>query len=97
MVGIPGHIIDPNTKKIVLPLDAIASKTEFDPYGTKADMPDPVAHAINSMLAHIHAMDQQIASMQKEMNEAGIKCTGTPICDLNGCEIEDGYVKEVKL
>lgn len=97
VVGIPGHIIDPNTKKIVLPLDAIASKTEFDPYGTKADMPDPVAHAINSMLAHIHAMDQQIASMQKEMNNAGIQCTGSPICDLNGCEIEDGFTEKANL
>lgn len=98
VVGIPGHITDPNTKKIQLAFDAIAGKTDFDPYGTKADMPDPVAHAINSMLAHIHVMDQQIATLQKELNDAGIKCTGTPIDTLDGCEIEDSYDEnEVKI
>jgi serine O-acetyltransferase len=93
VVGIPGHIIDPTTKKLSLPLDVIAGKAEFDPYGTKADMPDPVAHAINSMLAHIHEMDDQIATMQKVLNEAGIKYTSKPIGPLNGCEIEDSYDK----
>jgi serine O-acetyltransferase len=89
VVGIPGHIIDPNGKKIELPFETIAGKMDFDPYGTKADMPDPVAHAINSMLAHIQLLDQQIAIMQKEMNDAGIKCSGTPICTLDGCEIDE--------
>jgi serine O-acetyltransferase len=96
VVGIPGHIIDPDAKKIGLALDDIVGKADFDPYGTKAGMPDPVAHTINRMLAHIHAMDQQIATMQKELNEAGIKCAGTPIETLDGCEIEDGYTKDAK-
>ena len=65
----------------------------FDAYGTTADMPDPVAYAINRMLDHIHLLDKQIETMQKALNDAGINCTETPISTLDGCEIADSYEK----
>ncbi len=77
--------------------DLIATKMGFDAYGATADMPDPVAYAINHMLDHINSLDQQIAAMQKAINEAGIKCTATPMCSLDDCQIEDGSVKEEKV
>jgi serine O-acetyltransferase len=70
----------------------IASKMGFDAYGATADMPDPVAFAINHMLDHINALDEQIELMQKAINAAGINCPKTPINPLEGCEIADGYV-----
>lgn len=74
--------------------DKIASKMGFDAYGATADMPDPVAYAINHMLDHIQDLDKQIEAMQKAMNEAGINCENTPIGSLEGCQIADGSAIE---
>jgi serine O-acetyltransferase len=89
VVGIPAHIVDSQAKKTER--SEIANKIGFNAYGMTADMPDPIAHAINSMLDHIQFLDKQIVTMQVALNKAGINCTETPICTLNGCEIEDSY------
>jgi serine O-acetyltransferase len=96
VVGIPGHIIGTATKTANAERDKIANKMGFDAYGATADMPDPVAYAINRMLDHINALDKQIETMQKALNDAGIKCSETPLGTLNGCEIADSYVKGEK-
>ncbi len=77
--------------------DKIATKMGFDAYGATADMPDPVAYAINHMLDHIHSLDEQIAAMQKAINDAGINCAKTPMCSLEDCEIADGSAKREKV
>lgn len=94
VVGIPGHIVDPKEKRPSLVLDEIASKMDFDPYGLKADMPDPIAYAINRMLDHINALDKQVETMQKALNEAGIICLETPLCALDGCQINDSQAAD---
>ena len=78
VVGIPGHIMDTLPQTAKTERDKIASKMGFDAYGTTADMPDPVANAINRMLDHIHLLDKQIETMQKALNDAGINCKETP-------------------
>ena len=93
VVGIPSHIIGTRPQTENTNLNKIANKIGFDAYGTTADMPDPVAFAINSMLEHIHSLDKQIESMQKALNVAGINCIETPISTLDGCEIADSYEK----
>lgn len=100
VVGIPAHIIDKKYEGRILS-DVFPSikneekervnKDDFNAYGTTADMPDPIAHAINRMLDHIQVLDTQIATLQTALNKAGINCTETPIRPLNGCEIDDGY------
>ncbi len=96
VVGIPGHVIGSSLKLTKADRDKIASKMGFDAYGTTADMPDPVANAINRMLDHIHSLDKQIEIMKHALNQAGINCTETPISRLDGCEIADSYEKPVK-
>jgi serine O-acetyltransferase len=81
---VPQSSIKPERSKL-------ANKMGFDAYGATADMPDPVAFAINHMLDHINALDEQIELMQKAINEAGIQCPKTPMCPLKGCEIADSY------
>jgi serine O-acetyltransferase len=76
--------------------DKIASKMGFDAYGATADMPDPVAYAINHMLDHIHSLDEQIATMQKAINKAGINCASKPMSSLDDCQIADGTAKRKK-
>ncbi|MEQ1528880.1 MAG: serine O-acetyltransferase [Methylococcales bacterium] len=86
VVGIPGHIIDPKAKALKAERDEIANKMGFDAYGATADMPDPVANAINLMLDHIHSMDKQLELMQKALDEAGVKCAKTALNELNDFE-----------
>lgn len=80
VVGIPAHLIDSQTK----------NKMGFNAYGMTANMPDPIAHAINRMLDHIQVLDKQITTLRTALDNAGIDYTETPISTLNGCEIEDG-------
>ncbi|MGZ8095377.1 MAG: serine O-acetyltransferase [Methylosarcina sp.] len=97
VVGIPGHLIDPNVNKETAERDAIAYRMGFDPYGAKADMPDPVANAINRMLDHIHALDLQLENMKKSLNAAGIQYAEPPMPKLEGCEIEDSYEEKSEI
>ncbi|WP_031432980.1 serine O-acetyltransferase [Methylomarinum vadi] len=89
VVGIPAHIIDRKSKQKAANRDAIAQKMGFDAYGATADMPDPIANAINHMLDHIHAMDKQLESLKQVLNEAGIEFKNQAIPELNHCEIKD--------
>ncbi len=89
VVGIPGHIIDRDKKNASKEREEIATKMGFNAYGATVDMPDPVAHAINHMLDHIHAMDKQLGGMKKVLNEAGIKYKDQEMPSLDDCEIEE--------
>lgn len=89
VVGIPAHIIG-EQKEAQPERVEIGKPVNFNAYGASADMPDPVASAINRMLDHINSLDRQIETMQQAMNEAGINCKNPPICTLDGCEIKDG-------
>ncbi len=70
--------------------DQIVAKMGFDAYGATADMPDPVAYAINHMLDHIQTLDKQIEDMQIALNSAGIVCEKVPMPPLEDCQIADG-------
>jgi serine O-acetyltransferase len=74
VVGIPGHVIDPKTKKSDSERKKIAAKMGFDAYGTSDDMTDPVAKAINHMLDHMQAVDGRLEIMKKALKDAGIAC-----------------------
>ena len=58
----------------------------FDAYGVSRDAPDPVAHAINCMLDHIHVMDARMEKMCKVLKKMGIEDRET-IQKLESCEI----------
>ncbi len=90
VVGIPGHIIDPNTKKTETERNKIAKKIGFDAYGASANMSDPIAKAINHMLDHMHLMDKRLERITELLNEAGIECQEKPIPELDNYGIEDG-------
>jgi len=90
VVGIPAHIVDPNAKKTSPQGDKIAQKMGFDAYAAMASLPDPIAFAINRMLDHIHALDQQIDNMRQALRDAGIPCCEESLPTLQHCQIEDG-------
>ncbi|GFO76538.1 serine O-acetyltransferase [Bathymodiolus platifrons methanotrophic gill symbiont] len=86
VVGIPGRVVgapDAQTAE----RKKITNKMGFDAYGTTADSPDPVAHAINHMLDHMQLMDKQMQDMKQAMRGTGIKCKNEVIPDLDNCEL----------
>ena len=72
VVGIPGRIIGPSPERRS-ERQAMAEKIGFDAYGQGAQMPDPVAHAIDCMLDHLHLIDQRLKNLSETLEKAGIK------------------------
>lgn len=86
VVGIPARIVSepaqaaaPDARR-----QAIAERMGFDAYGLTREMPDPVAHAINGMLDHIHAMDECIQTLSQRLHrlegDAGEPLPAPPPC-----------------
>lgn len=70
VVGIPGRVVrqrgEADRKR-----EAMAQKLGFDAYGVAQDMPDPVAHAINCMLDHIHVLDARVEQLSAQVRALG--------------------------
>ncbi len=74
VVGIPGHIVlPPKSDAKSRQREAIARKMGFDAYGQTRQMSDPVAHAIDCMLDHMHLIDQKMKILSSALEQAGIK------------------------
>ncbi len=88
VVGVPGHVVGPRPTDAELERRAVtAERIGFDAYGATRDAPDPVAHAINCMLDHIHLMDQRMEAMSKALEQRGITGHFNHLPDLEACEI----------
>jgi len=91
VVGVPGRLVQraPLTEED-RKREAFAKRIGFDAYGASKDMPDPVAHAINAMLDHIHAMDSQMESMCQALKRINPELKGELPPDLDSCKIGTG-------
>jgi serine O-acetyltransferase len=87
VVGVPGKLISPKISDTPDHREAIAKKIGFDAYGATKDATDPVAHAINCMLDHIHVMDKKMESMCEAMKKLGIEEDESQLPTLDSCEI----------
>jgi serine O-acetyltransferase len=89
VVGVPGRLIEraddrPDTEH----REKMATKMGFDAYGATSDAPDPVAHAINCMLDHVHVMEAKMQRMCEAMREMGYEPGEDELPDdLGSCEI----------
>ncbi|MGM0594561.1 MAG: serine O-acetyltransferase [Pseudomonadota bacterium] len=91
VVGVPGRIVKrAETDEEAAKRKAIAAKMGFDAYGTTSDMPDPVAHAINCMLDHIHTMDGKMEQMCDAIKSMGAELGDVDLPTLSQCEIRSG-------
>ncbi|MCU7881744.1 MAG: serine O-acetyltransferase [Candidatus Thiodiazotropha sp. (ex Lucinoma aequizonata)] len=87
VVGVPGKLITPKKPGQDGHREKIAKKIGFDAYGATKDAADPVAHAINCMLDHIHVMDRKMESMCKALKKLGVDEDQFNLPDLDSCEI----------
>lgn len=95
VVGVPGRIIrskdetETSDEAKRKQREKFAEKLGFDAYGATKDMPDPVASAINNMLDHIHAMDNQMVNMCKSLKQLGSEIDIDKLPHLGPCDIDD--------
>ena len=91
VVGIPGRVITNPDKEKSHPNDEkrehMAKKIGFDAYGTSSEMPDPVAHAINCMLDHMHSVDDKLDKMCTAIRSIDAEFPEITIPDVHICEI----------
>lgn len=86
VVGVPGRLIESATRSGSR-RSQMAEKMGFDAYGATSDAPDPVAHAINCMLDHIHVMDQRMQTMCKALKRISEEQPELDIPEIEACEI----------
>ena len=71
----------------------------FDAYGVTRDAPDPVAHAINCILDHTHAIDLRIEAMCKALQAMNTEFDAKTLPELEPCgisAIDEAVVGEAK-
>jgi serine O-acetyltransferase len=89
VVGVPGHVVEPQPTDEDHERRAVTAKRiGFDAYGAAKDAPDPVAHAVNCMLDHIHLMDQRMEVVSRILEQRGISGHFDHLPDLEACEIQ---------
>jgi serine O-acetyltransferase len=88
VVGVPGRLIERRTGPIDTEhRERIATKMGFDAYGATEDAPDPVAHAINCMLDHVHVMETKMQGMCEVLRDMGYEPGSDDLPQLDSCEI----------
>lgn len=99
VIGIPGRVVKKSGEKCKQ-RQAIAQKMGFDAYGLTADMPDPVSNSINTMLDHIHQLDERIDKLCGTVSAMGQHVEGVTRIDMEFLDqdesVENSEQKENK-
>ena len=70
VVGVPGHVVvkkDANSQSAQR--EAIAKKIGFTAYAESKDITDPVQNALDSILDHMHKVENELANLKKEKTD----------------------------
>ncbi|OGT84515.1 MAG: serine O-acetyltransferase [Gammaproteobacteria bacterium RIFCSPLOWO2_02_FULL_61_13] len=73
VVGVPGHVIakrggENREAELQAQREATANKIGFEAYAERKDMPDPIQNAFDSMLDHMHEVENRLKSMQERLS-----------------------------
>ncbi len=97
VVGVPGRLIEQSKEPDDSHRAQIAQKMGFDAYGATSDAPDPVAHAINCMLDHMHVIDQRMQTLCETLKKVSKEQPELNLPELEGCEIASTAEELLKL
>jgi len=101
VVGVPGRTVikDKEVSEQQQKRHAQAKKMGFDAYGVTRDAPDPVAHAINCILDHTHAIDNRIEAMCRALQSMNTEFDEKTLPELEPCgisAIDEAVVEEAQ-
>ena len=71
VVGIPGRVVVKRGAR-ERSRAALAQRIGFEAYGQAAQMPDPVAQAIDRVLDHLEGVDRRMEQLCEELRQAGV-------------------------
>ena len=72
VVGVPGHVVvKKEDREKLAQREAMAKRIGFDAYAERKDMPDPIQNALDSILDHLHKVDEQINEMKSVSTGTG--------------------------
>ena len=99
VVGVPGRTVikEKEASEQQQKRHAQAKKMGFDAYGVTRDAPDPVAHAINCILDHTHAIDNRIEAMCRAIHSMNAEFDEKSLPELEPCgisAIDEAVVEE---
>ena len=98
VVGVPGRVVhQAGMTELDEQRRAMAKKIGFDAYGQTQEMTDPVAHAINLMLDHMHAVDRRLEAICAALKEMDVPMDAEKLPALDACKITpnaDGQLDE---
>ncbi len=95
VVGVPGRVIVKQDDAKSALRKAMARKIGFEAYGQSEGMPDPVAHAIDCMLDHLHLLDQKMKALSTALESANIRVSlELPELDVASLEIPEDDPKK---
>jgi len=89
VVGIPGRALQPKSDARSQQREAMARRIGFDAYGETRQTTDPVAHAIDCMLDHMHHVDKKLKILSEALEKSGIK-VNLDVPELDVSNLEDG-------
>lgn len=92
VVGIPARAIQSKTDTKSQQREAMARRIGFDAYGVTQQPTDPVAHAIDCMLDHMHHVDRKLKILSEALDKSGIK-VNLDMPELDVANLEEGLPK----
>jgi len=70
VVGVPGHVVvKKNGEERAAQREAMAKKIGFEAYAERKDMPDPIQNALDSILDHMHKVDEEISELKDRLKK----------------------------
>ncbi len=94
VIGIPGHIIDPNCRKDNTHRERVEQLIGFEAYGESEKCYDPVAQVISSILDHSRAVDNQLNLLLEALSNKGIDIQTLNLPGINAADFLDGMSVE---
>ena len=70
VVGVPGHVVVKKTDEDrSAQREAMAKKIGFEAYAERKDMPDPIQNALDTILDHMHKVDEEITELKDRLKK----------------------------
>ena len=70
VVGVPGHIVvKKDDMDKTAQREAMAKRIGFDAYAERKDMQDPIQNALDSILDHMHKVDEELSEIKDRLKK----------------------------
>ncbi|MEJ2061157.1 MAG: serine O-acetyltransferase [Gammaproteobacteria bacterium] len=87
VVGIPGRVVR-GAGAEAPSRESFAERLGFDAYGVTRNVPDPVSHAFNRLLDHVHALDRRVEETSHALRKMGVEVDDSRLPKIES-ELED--------